>query len=399
MPDEPPPRVARAANCAMTALFLVVIAMPMLCRPLGLGTERLAENRLAVTCPKPGLGLRALARFPARFEAYFNDSLAFRARFIRMHNYVKVFWLRVSPSPFVFLGDDGWLYYAGERDLDSFRHLAPFSKAQLEAWRRVYESRRDWLARRGIRYLVTIAPSKHVVYPEHVPGRYRVVWPQSRYDQLLAHLREHSDLEFLDLRGPLLEAKPSGLLYYTRDTHWNMRGAFVAYQAIVGRVGRWFPAVQALPRSAFDEFDRPRPGPSDLTQLLGLEPFVHDEEAGLLPTVPFRAHLADARALAVGQRCIPGQEPLATEVDAPGLPRAVMFRDSFTQALAPFLSEHFGRIAYIWHRPFDTAIIEKERPQIVIETLVDRVLWREIPAPLDLPVDSIATRPREGPPR
>jgi hypothetical protein len=53
-----------------------------------------------------------------------------------------------------------------------------------------------------------------------------------------------------------------------------------------------------------------------------------------------------------------------------------MFCDSFTIALFPFLSEHFQRVAYIWQvfPTFDTAMVHKEHPDVVIQELVERKL-------------------------
>jgi len=60
--------------------------------------------------------------------------------------------------------------------------------------------------------------------------------------------------------------------------------------------------------------------------------------------------------------------------DKPGLPRAVMLRDSMAIALIPLLSENFSRIVYVSSRTLDRDLIEREKPDIVIEELVERSL-------------------------
>jgi len=62
------------------------------------------------------------------------------------------------------------------------------------------------------------------------------------------------------------------------------------------------------------------------------------------------------------------------ERDDAKLPRAVMFRDSYATHLIPFLSEYFQRIVYVWRYHFDRALIERERPDVVIEEMVERRL-------------------------
>ena len=48
--------------------------------------------------------------------------------------------------------------------------------------------------------------------------------------------------------------------------------------------------------------------------------------------------------------------------------------------LAPFLSEHFGRAVYVWQYPFDEALVEAERPDVVVFEMVERSLMNVDPA-------------------
>ena len=59
--------------------------------------------------------------------------------------------------------------------------------------------------------------------------------------------------------------------------------------------------------------------------------------------------------------------------------KAVVFRDSFCGALIPFLSDHFYRSVYIWHYPLDKALVEAERPDVVILQMVERSLMTVSP--------------------
>ena len=43
-------------------------------------------------------------------------------------------------------------------------------------------------------------------------------------------------------------------------------------------------------------------------------------------------------------------------------------------SLIPLLSENFSRVVYVSSRSFDRALIEREKPDIVIEELVERTL-------------------------
>jgi hypothetical protein len=67
----------------------------------------------------------------------------------------------------------------------------------------------------------------------------------------------------------------------------------------------------------------------------------------------------------------------------PGLPRAVILRDSMAVPLIPLLSENFSRVLYVENRKLERSLIEREKPDIVIEELVERSLH----APGALPMD------------
>ena len=122
----------------------------------------------AGTRPELKLERGDLAEFPAQFEAYYNDAFGLRDPLIRGNNLARVSLLGVSTSSKVMIGKRGWLYYAAEGAVDDLGAVIP-CREELERWARALEERRDWLARRGIRYLVMFAPNKHTIYPEFCP--------------------------------------------------------------------------------------------------------------------------------------------------------------------------------------------------------------------------------------
>ena len=253
-PADEPARTIRWQDRTLIVVFLISIALPltaMICRVDS--TFVLEENRTLASRPELVLS-ESLGEFPAKFEAYFNDQFGFRRRLIHWQNFIKVAALGVSPSAKVVLGRDDWLYY-GDIELDYYRAIKPFGPKQLEQWRRLLESRRDWLAARSSRYVVVIPPNKSTIYPEHMPAVYNKVEPRSRLDQLLEHLKARSSVVVVDLREPLFAAKAKHQVYYRTDTHWNNRGAYVGYTMIIEALAQWFPDFKATPRSEFPEVE------------------------------------------------------------------------------------------------------------------------------------------------
>jgi hypothetical protein len=176
-------------------------------------------------------------------------------------------------------------------------------------------------------------------------------------------------------------------VYHLTDTHWNDAGAFTAYRRIVSHLRRWFPTLDAIPRSAVVESRRAAPG-GDLAGLLALKAELPEGEQTSLSLPRARARVADP-GVAAPRNTPPHARPRALEVDDPALPRALVFHDSFANALLPFLSEHFRRSVYLSVHDFPTRIVDRERPDVVIEELLERYLMMAPP-----PNPSALRRPR-----
>ena len=371
-----PARRTRWPDVALIICFLLGISLPLvgLLRSLD-ANFALEENRTLASRPELNWNARQLAQFPASFEAFFNDHFGFRKRLIYWLNVAKVAAFHVSPSPKVVLGQNGWLFY-GDADIPYFRAVKPLTPAQLLRWQKRLEERQAWLADRGIPYLLVFAPLKSTVYPQFMPHAYNRIGTESRLDQLVAHMAAHSNVPILDLRGAILAEKSRHQVFYRTDTHWNNRGAYVGYRQIMTALSRWFPELEAIPVSAFEESDYSEPG-RDLALILGMRSYFLDHYVDLRMIATKRAHEVQPGP-AAGKLWTRGPDMLYEQQEA-RLPRAVMFRDSFATWLIPLLSENFSHVLYSWQYTFDHEIVLRERPDVVIQEMVERALVDDSP--------------------
>ena len=334
---------------------------------------------------------RALERWPttwtraftSSFERAFSDRFGGRDALLRLHNRTLVRAFGVSPAPNVLIAREGWLFFLGEdaRALDRYhRGALPVSDADLTGVVAEFKRRERFLAARGIAYVVTIAPDKFTIYPELLPRWAAATHGATPLDRLVDAIRADGTLRFVDLRGSLRAAKPTERVYYATDSHWNSLGAAVAYRAIMQAVSDALPArhvvaAPVVPPEYVPGVDVYR---GDVARMTG-DPNAFGE--------PDYAPLWKILA-AQDSRC-------AKRVDAgddagfewyacarPGLPRAVVYRDSMAIPLIPLLSENFSRVAYVSSRRLDPAFIEREAPDIVIEEMVERAMLAPIGAPM-----------------
>ncbi len=331
------------------------------------------ENRYLAEWPRPGSSLAGWLAFPTDAERYYDDHLGLRTWMLRGISLVELRLFGTSPSDELIVGKDGWFFFGDEQAVAHYRGVAPLSDAELKRWERVLLGRRNHLARLGIPFILVLVPEKNLVYPEFMPDSLPRFSERHPLDQLAKHLREQTDLTVVDLRGPLLRAKARRRVYHKTDNHWNDVGAYVGYrqihQALVG----------ALPSFEGNAPVAVRPGSHvtagmGLTSIIGLSPWIHEERLDMTPLTSRHSVAVEHRARY--DRRVQRQLPIALGREHSGLPHAVMFRDSFANALIPYLSENFERILYVWDRDVLPEVIAREKPDVVIQEIVSRFLGR-----------------------
>jgi hypothetical protein len=362
-------------------LFLLFICLPLLngivsfVRPYELDEKRkLAE--------KPAFDLRRPFRFAAAYEEYYDDHFPFRTRWVHLNSLLSYKLFRASASPKVVVGKGGWLFMGNVNpyfdEIDYYRNLRPFSFAELRRWQVLLEERRDWLRRRGIRYLFVVAPNKSTIYPEFMPDWVRQAHRQSRLDQLIAHMEKYSSLRVVDLRPALRAAKRVRPAYFKSDSHWNEWGGYAAYGEIMRQLQRHWPLARQRPLAEFQVRCRDFAS-GDLALMLSLPNHFHEPEWLLELKAPRQARVVYSS----GPEARKGHPAISVhERAAAGLPAALLVHDSFAHFLKQFLSEDFSRIVYVmnWPLNFFPDIVARERVQVVIDEMVEYSLLNRFPA-------------------
>ena len=370
-----PPEPARARSqrqwkAALTAGFLMALIVPNLDLVFGLDPN-LSPIRDPVAFPALHID-SSLARFPGKLVAYLKSSMGFRGSLVRARGLLAWRRLGVSPAPEDVVRADPWLFLRSERVIDDFRRVDPFSSADLERWRSVLEARRAWLAARGIRYLFVVAPNKETIYAEAMPPWFTRAPGPSRLTQLKEYLARTAAVDFLDLAPALTSHKPEARLYHFTDTHWNDLGAFVGYQAIAQRLERSFPRWRALDAGDVIREARLTPG-GDLARMCGLKSDLGEPQDQLrLPPSLTPGQFADGSPVTFERMDVRGNPSFQTHGPAGEIPSAVIIRDSFGEALLPYLSRHFQTATWLWTYDFPADLIDRQRPAVVIQQIAER---------------------------
>jgi len=369
--------VRRASNLTLIASFLAVIWLPTWDWLWGLDRRpTLNENRKLAEFPRR---FTAPGPYLADFGGFFEDHFGFRNQLVHWNTYWKWSVFNESPDTTTMQGEQGWLYWAREGMVENYTGRAQFTEQDLENWRRLLEARRDWLAQRGVKYIFVVAPNKETIYPEFLPKWVVKNGQPGKLDQFLAYMRQHSTVAVVDLRPDLLAAKAQGATYYKTDTHWNNFGAFVAYQRLLQALQPQMPELKPLELNCFDrtptlarggdlaicigqEYDMPE------TQGITFRPLEPLHRLQQLPLVPRFAHDGMNESIVTQN---PAQKG-----------KVILFRDSFATAWIAFIGYHFNQAIFLGERVWDRAMLEREKPDLVIDEIVERKFNNEAPLQL-----------------
>ncbi|WP_418718860.1 alginate O-acetyltransferase AlgX-related protein [Candidatus Allofournierella merdipullorum] len=350
-------RERRGCPRALIAGFAALLAGPCLLWPLvrGMCDTTNYENRTLAAFPTAATGVRA---WPAAFEEWLGDHAPFRNQFLTLKSGADRL-VGTLDSTNVLLGKEGWLFLkdvSDSKSLSDYQGLTAYSAEETAAMAQALTALNDVLAAKGSRLLVLFAPAKEGVYSRYMPDSVPVVSRPTRVGALAGALGETG----VPVLFPLEELEDAALerqVYYKYDTHWNEAGAWLAAQLTLEALDRPFAA--AWPEMSADPEKAPL---TDLANMCGSWAWCTDDVYWALDAVPAQCTLWEA-----------GGEIARYAGEGEG--SLLLARDSFGEALAPWLAQGFA----------DTTVLHGNQMQV--ETLLE---WQpEVP---DVVVLEVAER-------
>ena len=317
--------------------------------------------------------------FPNTMQPLFEDNIRWKDIQVRRYARFKLDTLGVSPTPRVWVGEDGWLFLNHEAETENYFALTdPRLVDRRQQWVTALPEWHAWLKERGIRLQIVVPPNKQSIYSEYLPEVERKRIGPTPLDVLLEQLRQRDPtLPILDLREPVRAAKSQGQLYFKTDTHWNPRGLCVGYREMARALGfdPLPPAAIQVAAEGMKDGDLPK-------QMgywrLGAEAFEHLKIVNpQARKVPLAADTKDETRLDYldSRLYVNANEKL---------PKAVIFHDSFGDGIfSELLAEHCGRLMCIPSNHMDPAVIAREKPDIVVLEIVERLVPGHRRSPTD----------------
>lgn len=355
---------------AFISIFMVGIFLPNIFNGLGIKVGENTEQRQLAKKPVFNMAISTINSYPKSYENYFNDNFGLKNLLVRWNSYLNVKLLKQSPLETVTVGKDGWLFYSKERDenlIDVYRGVTLFNEEELEKIKKNLEGRRDWLKSQGIPYVLMVTPNKETIYGEYLPDNIKKISEETRLDQLLSYLEKNSDLKVIDIRKEMSSKKAEERLYDKTDSHWNDYGAYIGYRAIMDDVSKAIPKVQSKELNEFQIEKKTLNEGGDLAKMLSIPKSFSEEHIILNPKSP-------RTALPVEKYPYKLKQGTVMETKDKNAPRLLMFMDSFTVRLIPFMSEHFSTSVYQWSHDMDKNLVNQAKPDIVVHEIAERFI-------------------------
>lgn len=313
------------------------------------------ENRPLARAPqivdRDGLNLE----FPSDFDDYWQDHFGLREELVTAFHAATLAIFNDTLNEKVVAGKDGFLFYS--ETLNDYTGLETMSDADILRAANVIRQISEYAEANGAKFVFSVAPNKNTVYPEYMPSRIKRTSAVSNHTRLYAALSD-AGVDTLDFAALLTEHKGDGLLYYQQDTHWNQRGALIAYNAIMKLImnGEGYETYSAAV-------------PHDETGYYGdLHNFVLPAEESTLPYPEYG--IAANYTLDEGAR-MERDINFGTSSSKNAEKSLLLYRDSFGEALIPLLSTNLGRAVYSQEFPYNLELNGESYGMIMIE-LVER---------------------------
>ena len=332
----------------------------------------LSENRSLSVLPSLPESHLETETYPARFNEYYNDHFGLREELSSFYKELK-YALGDTPSQEVIVGKDGWLFL-GKRKAKIYldpmgfaRNDRQFTLYQLKVLARFYSELAEKLRKQGSAYLLVITPSKSSIYFEQLPDYFQKVRPDSATDQFVSYLRQHTDIDILDLREALLREKQKRQVFFKADTHWNQYGANVAQFEIMQVLAKWFPGK--ITAELFPLEEDVKIG-GDLGNMTGVQ--VLRDTRDILPS-PIFAGACEPEIRKVREA---GKPRVQHTRCAGGELALVVSRDSFFTALEPYFARTFREAVFVWDKSNSPTVDKylQKHPDVFIEIWAERNL-------------------------
>ncbi len=338
-------------------VFFAAILAPLLLTLGGIKSPNYEKRTLAeapVLVTEEGIN----KAYTQDFDDYFSDNFALRPYFVTAYAKLVSGVFGTSVSPKVVIGQNDFLYFS--ETLPTYQGQDLLTDEELKQICEKLKRHQDALEAQGKAFFFTVAPDKNTIYPEYMPSRYVRYTGESNMTRLLAKMNEYG-IHTVDMTDALMQAKQVDQVYHNWDTHWNNFGAVVGYTEMMKKTAELVAGDTSVDFINMD-YTKANTHTGDLFTML----YPASGKKDVQMVYSFEKTYTSERPI-VNLEAL----EIVTENENADT-RALIFRDSFFNALIPFFSESFSYVQYNRGVPYDFGLAESTDADVVILEIVER---------------------------
>lgn len=288
---------------------------------------------------------------------YFSTHYAFRPQIISADAEIQSKVFGTSNLDSVIAGSNNWLYYSST--LDDYLGKNLMSSRAVFNTAHNLELTQNYLEQNNIKFLFTVAPNKNTLYPDNMPYYYgKKESCESNLESFVAEIKD-SRLNYCDLLTAFEDSDET--LYLEQDSHWNNKGALLAYNRILDSLEK--------PHDRYDgaQAVRTRSFYGDLGNML----YPSTQQ----PEYNYEYDINQTYSYVTPTKSVEEAVILTQNDKASG--RLYMYRDSFGNALLPYFANAYGSAYFTKAFPVNLALestIQKS-DTVVFEIAQRNLIW------------------------
>ena len=339
-------------------IYCILFFAICLCPSLGMFVtkqETSSENRQLSEFPSPKTEEGKInVEWLSQAGDYFQEHFAFRNELVTGNALLHGRLLETSTADGVIQGKNGWLYY--KDSLDDYLGQDLLSDRSLFNIAHMLSMTQQALEEKGVNFLFTIAPNKNSLYGDNMPYYDKLkVSDQTNRENLEGWLKTEK-VAYADLYQALMEEDE--VLYHARDSHWNNNGAALAADVLMDALGKDHDSYEG------ESYTVRRDYTGDLDTML----------YPLASTADDEIYYDKETTYATVEEIQSNFDPRITTVNPVKEGSLVMYRDSFGNALLPYMADAYANAYFSRGIPYQLMDVETHSADTVIIERAERFL-------------------------
>ena len=339
-------------------IYCILFFAICLCPSLGMlvtKQETSSENRQLSEFPSPKTEEGKInVEWLSQAGDYFQEHFAFRNELVTGNALLHGRLLETSTADGVIQGKNGWLYY--KDSLDDYLGQDLLSDRSLFNIAHMLSMTQQALEEKGVNFLFTIAPNKNSLYGDNMPYYDKLkVSDQTNRENLESWLTTEK-VAYADLYQALMEEDE--VLYHARDSHWNNKGAALAADVLMDALGKDHDSYEG------ESYTVRRDYTGDLDTML----------YPLASTADDEIYYDKETTYATVEEIQSNFDPRITTVNPVKEGSLVMYRDSFGNALLPYMADAYANAYFSRGIHYQLMDVETHSADTVIIERAERFL-------------------------